>query len=149
MIHFCHGNILKADAEALVNTVNCVGVMGKGLALQFKHRFPKNFIAYRQACERNTVVPGKMFVFHRGIINPKYVVNFPTKRHWKDDSRLCDIESGLIALVRWVKISQTASIAIPPLGCGNGHLKWDEVRPRIMKAFQRLPKVTVLLFSPP
>ena len=99
MMEFITGDILKSDAEALVNTVNCVGVMGRGIALEFKNKFPENFKAYAAACERKEVQPGRMFVFATGwVTGPKYIINFPTKRHWRGKSRLEDIESGLTAL---------------------------------------------------
>ena len=102
MIEFRTGDILKADAEALVNTVNCVGIMGRGIALQFKNAFPDNFKAYAAACAREEVRPGRMFVVDTGYVgNPKYIINFPTKRHWRGKSRMEDIEAGLSALVRF------------------------------------------------
>ena len=125
MIEFRTGDILKADAEALVNTVNCVGVMGRGIALQFKNAFPDNFKAYEAACEREEVQPGKMFVFETGTLtNPKFIINFPTKRHWRGKSRIEDIESGLKALVEEIRQRGIRSIAIPPLGSGLGGLDW-------------------------
>ncbi len=149
MIEITQGNILRANTEALVNTVNCVGYMGKGIALQFKKAFPENFKAYRRACGAENVVPGKMFVFAtNSFVNPKYIINFPTKRHWRGKSRLGDIESGLRTLTEEVKKSDISSIAIPPLGCGLGGLNWDTVRPMIEKAFAELPSVQVLLFEP-
>src|ERR1700675_2478440 len=100
MIEYKKGDILHEDAEALVNTVNCAGVMGRGIALQFKNAFPENFKAYATACEHNEVQPGKMFVYHTGqLINPLYIINFPTKRHWRNKSLIEDIEAGLKALV--------------------------------------------------
>src|SRR3984957_6977511 len=99
MIRFTTGDILHADVEALVNTVNCVGIMGRGIALQFREAFPENFKAYEAACKREEVQPGKMFVFETGwMTNPKYIINFPTKRHWRGKSRIEDIGSGLSAL---------------------------------------------------
>jgi O-acetyl-ADP-ribose deacetylase (regulator of RNase III) len=96
MIEYKAGNILKEDAEALVNPVNCVGIMGRGLALQFKKEFPRNFTSYAAACKRNEVQPGRMFVFETGqLTNPRYIINFPTKRHWRGKSRMEDIEAGL------------------------------------------------------
>ncbi len=101
MIQFKVGNILSEDAEALVNTVNCVGVMGRGIALQFKNAFPDNFKQYERACNHDLVQPGRMFVHEtHQISNPKFIINFPTKRHWRGKSRIEDIESGLVALVR-------------------------------------------------
>src|SRR3984885_5872049 len=104
MINFTTGDVLAADVEALVNTVNCVGIMGRGIALQFKNAFPENFKAYEAACTRQEVQPGRMFVFETGTMtNPKYIINFPTKRHWRGKSRIEDIDSGLIALRNEVK----------------------------------------------
>ena len=149
MLEMASGNLLEADADALVNTVNCVGFMGKGIALQFKQAFPENFRIYERACRAETVVPGKMLVVPTGsIVGPKYIVNFPTKRHWKGNSRIEDIESGLIALIEEVKRLGIRSIAVPPLGCGLGGLKWNEVGPRIEAAFAQLPNVRLLLFAP-
>ncbi len=149
MIEIAKGNILRAEAEALVNTVNCLGYMGKGIALQFKKAFPDNFKVYERACRAEEVHPGKMFVFETGaMLNPKYIINFPTKRHWRGKSRLEDIESGLRALIEEVGKLKVSSVAIPPLGCGLGGLSWSVVRPMIEKAFSSLPEVRVLLFEP-
>jgi len=149
MIEFTKGNLLEADVEALVNTVNTVGVMGKGIALQFRQAFPENYEAYRKACKRGEVKIGKMFVVATGrLTNPRYVINFPTERHWRNKSRLEDIKKGLEDLVRVVKEKDIRSIAIPPLGCGFGGLRWEEVRPLIVKAFESLPDVQVLIYEP-
>ncbi|MGE0684424.1 MAG: macro domain-containing protein [Candidatus Binatia bacterium] len=149
MIELRQGNLLEADAEALVNTVNCVGVMGKGVALQFKQAFPENFRRYEQACRAKEVQPGRMFIVETGrLSNPKYIINFPTKRHWKGKARLEDIRSGLKTLIEEVKRLGIHSIAVPPLGCGNGGLEWAEVRPLIEAAFAQVPEVRTLLFSP-
>ena len=149
MIEFTHGDILVAEAEALVNTVNCVGVMGRGIALQFRKAFPENFKAYEAACERGEVCPGRMLVFETGLLTgPKYIINFPTKRHWKGKSRIEDIEAGLPALVDQVQKRGITSIAIPPLGCGLGGLNWKEVRPKILHAFEALTDVQVHIYEP-
>jgi len=149
MIYKAEGDLLSADVEALVNTVNTVGVMGKGIALQFKQAFPDNYSAYEAACKRGEVQLGKMFVFHRNTFsNPRVIVNFPTKKHWRGRSKLKDIESGLRALIQFVKSEKIQSIAIPPLGCGNGGLDWNDVRPRIEQAFAEVPEVAVQLFYP-
>ena len=149
MIELSHGNLLDADVEAIVNTVNCVGVMGKGLALQFKQRFPENFRRYQQACQAGEVKAGQMLIVPTGrLINPRYIINFPTKRHWKDPSRLEDIQTGLWALIAGVKRLGVRSIAVPPLGCGNGGLNWTRVAPLIESAFAELPEVNVLIFEP-
>ena len=106
--------------------------MGKGIALQFKQAFPENFRAYDRACEAGEVRPGRMFVFEtHSMIGPKYIINFPTKRHWRGNSRIEDIEAGLEALIADGEAAGIQSIAVPPLGCGLGGLDWDDVRPRI------------------
>ncbi|HUG80030.1 MAG TPA: macro domain-containing protein [Bryobacterales bacterium] len=129
--------------------MNCVGVMGRGIALQFRKAFPENFKAYKAACDRKALRVGSMFVYDLNrCINPRVVINFPTKRHWKGKSRIEDIESGLEALVQEVTNRGIRSIAIPPLGCGLGGLDWSEVRPRIEESFSNLGNVRVLLFEP-
>ncbi|WP_437637198.1 type II toxin-antitoxin system antitoxin DNA ADP-ribosyl glycohydrolase DarG [Sorangium sp. So ce854] len=148
-MEFTKGNILRADTEAVVNTVNCVGFMGRGIAAQFKRVYPENFKAYEAACKRKEVVPGRMFMFETGqLTNPRFIVNFPTKRHWRGKSRIEDIESGLVALVEEVTKRGIKSIAIPPLGCGLGGLDWNDVRPLIERAFAALPDVRALVFEP-
>ena len=143
------GNLLETDAEALVNTVNCVGVMGKGIALQFKQAFPEIFTHYAKVCEAKQVKPGRMLVFETdSMVNPKYIINFPTKRHWKGRSKMEDIDSGLADLIAQVRRLQIRSIAIPPLGAGLGGLNWPEVKRRIEAVFADLPEVRVLLFEP-
>jgi O-acetyl-ADP-ribose deacetylase (regulator of RNase III) len=149
MVQLTRGNILKADAEALVNTVNCVGFMGKGIALQFKKAYPDNFESYRKACAAGEVQPGRMHSFEiRSMLNPRYIINFPTKRDWRANSRYEDIASGLTALVAEVRRLKITSIAVPPLGCGLGGLDWNKVRPMIENAFVPLPGVCVLLYEP-
>lgn len=149
MVELEQGDILQAEADALVNTVNCVGVMGRGIALQFRKAFPQNFKSYEAACERKEVRPGRMFVHETGLLTgPRFIINFPTKRHWKGKSRIEDIDSGLRALVEEIKDRGIRSVAVPPLGCGLGGLNWNAVRPRIIQAFDELPDVRVLLFQP-
>ncbi|MDZ4721202.1 MAG: macro domain-containing protein, partial [Roseiflexaceae bacterium] len=149
MITITQGNLLAASVEALVNTVNTVGVMGKGIALQFRQAFPENYAAYQAACRRKEVQPGRMLVVPTNqLVGPRLIINFPTKRHWKGKSRIEDIDAGLIDLVRVVHEHAIQSIAIPPLGCGNGGLDWQDVRPRIEAAFAALPDVRVLLYEP-
>lgn len=149
MIDYRQGDILAADAEALVNTVNCVGVMGRGIALQFKNAFPENFKAYAAACKRQEVQPGRMFVFETGALtSPRYIVNFPTKRHWRGKSRIKDVEDGLRALVDVIRGHGIRSIAVPPLGSGLGGLAWSDVRPRIESALRDLHDVEVVVFEP-
>jgi len=149
MIEFSRGDIVKADAEALVNTVNCVGIMGRGVALQFRKAFPSNFRDYKASCDRKQLHPGRMLVHDLGrLANPRYIINFPTKRHWRGKSRIQDIEVGLTALIEEIRARNIRSIAVPPLGCGLGGLDWDEVHPRIEQDFQAVPGVRVLLFEP-
>ena len=149
MVEYRRGNILEANAEALVNTVNCVGVMGRGIALQFRNAFPDNYRAYKAACDRKEIVPGRVFVFDLNRFeNPRLVVNFPTKNHWKGKSRMEDIESGLADLVRALREHHVKSIALPPLGCGLGGLKWSDVRSAIERAFSAVSDVRVILFEP-
>lgn len=149
MIEFKTGDIFKADTEALVNSVNCVGVMGRGIALQFKNMYPANFKSYADACKRNEVQPGQMFIFETGqLSNPRYIINFPTKRHWRSKSRIEDIESGLKSLVNEIKAKNIRSIAIPPLGSDLGGLSWRNVRPLIKMAMQDLDDVQVIIFEP-
>ncbi len=121
MIEYKTGNILTEDTEALVNTVNCVGIMGRGLALQFKKTYPDNYNAYKKACNRKEMQPGKMFVFSiTGSTRPQYIINFPTKQHWRGNSKLEDIKIGLLALAKELEQRKIRSVAIPPLGCGLG-----------------------------
>jgi O-acetyl-ADP-ribose deacetylase (regulator of RNase III) len=150
MIQSTQGNLLEAKVEAMVNAVNTVGVMGAGIALQFRQKYPEMFKAYSQACESGAVTPGKMHVFELGNQDacPRWIINFPTKRHWREPSRLADVVAGLTDLVSQVQRLNIRSIAIPPLGCGLGGLDWDEVRPRIEKAFANIPDVQVVLFEP-
>uniref|UniRef100_UPI001F1AEA53 type II toxin-antitoxin system antitoxin DNA ADP-ribosyl glycohydrolase DarG n=1 Tax=Vibrio anguillarum TaxID=55601 RepID=UPI001F1AEA53 len=149
MIEITRGDILRADAEAIVNTVNCVGVMGRGIALQFKKAWPENFKVYAAACKSKDVQPGKMFIFETGqLANPRFIINFPTKRHWRGASRIEDIDSGLSALVNDIQRLGIKSIAIPPLGAGLGGLDWTVVREKIEVAMQPLKDVQVLLYEP-
>ncbi|WP_257556043.1 macro domain-containing protein [Sphingobium sp. CFD-2] len=149
MIHFCQGDILNADADALVNTVNCVGVMGRGIALQFKNMFPGNYKDYAKACDRGEVQPGRMFIHETGeLTSPRFIVNFPTKRHWRGKSRIEDIESGLVALRADIVRLGIRSIAIPPLGSGLGGLNWSDVRPRILEALEGLNDVRIDIYEP-
>jgi O-acetyl-ADP-ribose deacetylase (regulator of RNase III) len=149
MIEYKTGDILAEDAEALVNAVNCVGIMGRGIALQFKNAWPENFKAYAAACRRDEVQPGRMFVFETGLLtNPHYIINFPTKRHWREKSRIEDIETGLSALVGEIQKRRIHSIAIPALGAGLGGLAWIEVRFRIESAVRDLETVKIVIFMP-
>jgi O-acetyl-ADP-ribose deacetylase (regulator of RNase III) len=149
MIEFTQGNLLEAKTDALVNTVNTVGVMGKGIALMFKEAFPENFKAYEAACKRHEVQVGHMFVTERQqLMAPRWIINFPTKKHWRQPSQMSWIESGLADLVRVVRERNIRSIAIPPLGSGNGGLDWRDVRPRLIEALKTLDDVNIVVFEP-
>jgi O-acetyl-ADP-ribose deacetylase (regulator of RNase III) len=129
---FTTGDLVTADVDALVNAVNCEGVMGKGIALQFKQAWPAMFVEYQTLARAGQVQPGAMQVHHTGsLLGPRFIINFPTKRHWKHPSRLDDIHSGLAALTETVRDLDIRSIALPALGCGNGGLHWGDVRPLI------------------
>lgn len=149
MIEYKTGNILREDVDAIVNTVNCVGVMGRGIALQFKNEFPENFKAYAEACKKGEVIPGRMFVFETKIlIRPKFIINFPTKRHWKGKSRMEDIHSGLKDLVDVIRKYKIDSIAVPPLGCGLGGLNWSEVKASIEAELSLFDNVHIVIYEP-
>ena len=148
MINYKSGDILREEADAIVNTVNCVGIMGRGIALQFKKAFPRNFEDYKAACDRGDVVPGKMFITERKALTaPRFIVNFPTKRHWRGKSRMEDIISGLEALKIEIIDREIKSIAIPPLGSGLGGLNWPEVRSQIETSLGDL-NIDIIVFEP-
>ena len=149
-IRLMQGDLLKQDdVDAIVNTVNCVGVMGKGIALQFRNKWPANNQAYELACKAGQLKLGQMFVFDSGgLMKPNFIINFPTKGHWRAKSELKSIRDGLKDLVAQVRHLKIKSIAIPPLGCGNGGLEWSDVRPLIVDAFEQLRDVEVRLFDP-
>lgn len=148
----CHGDLLGQDTDAIVNTVNCVGVMGKGIALQFKRKWPENFKAYEYACSAGKVKVGEMFVHDLGGLTgskPRFIINFPTKQHWRGKSQIAFIETGLAGLCRTIKDLGINSISLPPLGCGNGGLDWSEVEPLIRSVLDKnIPEVEVRLFGP-
>lgn len=148
MITETTGDLLTAEVDALVNAVNTHGVMGKGLALQFKRAYPAMFDAYRAAATAGAISLGSVHVWPTGQPCPRYVINFPTKGHWRSASRLTDIESGLADLASVVRERSISSLALPPLGCGLGGLDWADVRPLIFAAFAALPEVRVVLFVP-
>lgn len=146
------GDMFSEPVEALVNTVNCVGVMGKGVALEFKKRWPSNFKAYRNLCDQKKLKPGQMFVFDTKELfpteGPRYLINFPTKAHWRSKSKIEYIEDGLESLLEVIHEYKISSIAIPPLGCGNGGLNWSDVRPLIEAKLSSLQDVDIVLFAP-
>lgn len=149
MVEIVSGDLFEADVDAITNAVNCVGVMGRGVALAFKQRFPDNFVAYKQACDAGSLRPGGVFVFDRGEAQrPRFIVNFPTKDHWRDPSKLSDIEAGLQALATEIDRLSIRSIALPALGCGLGGLDWEAVRNAVETAFGVKTLVRVSLHSP-
>jgi O-acetyl-ADP-ribose deacetylase (regulator of RNase III) len=149
MMRFVQGNLLTAETDAVVNTVNTVGVMGKGIALMFKERFPKNYEAYAAACERGEVQIGKMFVTSNDELGgPRWIINFPTKKHWRQPTKLDWVLEGLDSLKVVIVEKRIRSIAIPPLGCGNGGLEWKVVRPAIETALSNLVDVDIIVYEP-
>jgi O-acetyl-ADP-ribose deacetylase (regulator of RNase III) len=149
MIRYTQGNLLDAPAEALVNTVNEVGVMGKGVALMFRDAFPGNTSAYQAACKRGGVKVGRMFVVqNQDLTGPRWIINFPTKKHWRHPSKLEWVREGLQDLARVLVAKRIRSVALPPLGCGNGGLEWSHVRREIEAALAALPEVEVVVFEP-
>lgn len=149
MIFKVTGDLLRADVEALVNTVNTVGVMGRGVALQFKRLFPENFRAYERACARGEVRIGSMFVYDLSRLkNPRYVINFPTKEHWRGKSRYEYVEHGLADLAQVIQRLGIQSIALPPLGCGLGGLDWNKVYHLIERVLGDMSNVRVLVYEP-
>lgn len=149
MVVFKRGNIFdETDADALVNPVNCVGAMGAGLALQFRKRYPEMFQSYREACEASKVHVRKMHVYKMKGLFPRYIINFPTKQHWRNPSKLEYIQTGLHDLIRMLKDLKIGKVATPPLGCGLGGLPWGVVRKMIVDALQDVPEIEVVAFEP-
>ncbi|MDI9407929.1 MAG: macro domain-containing protein [Candidatus Pacebacteria bacterium] len=149
MIKYTNGNLLDSECQALVNTVNTVGIMGKGVALQFKNKFTANFKDYQIACQTKQIDIGKIWIFETGLLDgPKYILNFPTKIHWRGASKIDYIEKGLVDLRRIIEEYQIQSVALPPLGCGNGGLEWREVRPLIESYLGDRPSCEIHVFEP-
>lgn len=149
MITFKQGNIFDDDAEAIVNPVNCVGVMGKGLALEFKKRFPENFKSYKQQCSQKLLKPGKVYITEEQFDDSKkYVINFPTKMHWRGKSKLEYVLSGLADLVTQCKKLAIKSVAIPALGAGLGGLKWEEVKKVIVDELTEISEINFVVYEP-
>ena len=151
-IEYKNGDMFDEPTEAIVNTVNCVGVMGKGVALEFKRRWPENFKAYKRVCVDKKLSPGEMFIFdNNGFLDSekhRFLINFPTKQHWRSRSKIEYVKDGLADFIEQVRRLGIKSVAVPPLGCGNGGLEWSEVRPLIEEAVTALPKVRFVIFGP-
>ena len=147
-IVFTTGNILADRSQALVNTVNCVGVMGAGLALQVKARWPENFALYQRTCQQNLLLPGGVLTCELDGDAPRFVLNLATKDDWRDPSHLNWIKDGCNNLVRTIRRNQITSVAIPPLGCGLGALDWAVVRPLLERTAQFLPDCAITIYGP-
>jgi O-acetyl-ADP-ribose deacetylase (regulator of RNase III) len=145
MIRFVRGNLFDTSANALVNTVNCAGIMGKGIAYQFKRAYPAYFSDYERRCKRNEVRIGEVYAYQDSA---KLIISFPTKKHWKSNSRLEDVDAGLASLRELLLREGITKVAVPPLGCGNGGLSWTDVRPLIESRLSDLPAVDVEVFEP-
>ncbi len=145
MVTFVKGDIFKSPAQVLTNTVNCVGIMGKGVALEFKNRYPQMFGDYQSKCDQGKVKPGQPYLWED---DSTQVLNFPTKRHWRDNSLLQDVDDGLKYLAGSYEQLGIQSIAMPALGCGLGGLKWSEVQPLIVKYLGALPDLDVYVYEP-
>ena len=141
-------SIFEIDAEAIVNPVNCVGASGAGLARQFARRYPENDRLYRQACQDSRVMPGRGLITETGLDNPGHIVNFPTKRHWRDESRLSNIRLGLRNLRRELLRRGIRSVALPALGVGLGGLDWRDVREIIEREFGEQSEIEVTVCNP-
>jgi O-acetyl-ADP-ribose deacetylase (regulator of RNase III) len=149
VFRFVTGNIFEANVDALVNTVNTVGVMGKGIALQFSRAYPEIVRPYEHACQTGELDIGKVFTVKLSMLEgPRYIINFPTKKHWKGDSRIEYIESGLESLIGEIRRLNIRSIAVPPLGCGLGGLPWSSVKRLIESKLSNLPAVDVAVYEP-
>lgn len=149
MIRYTEGNLLDAPVDALVNTVNEVGVMGKGVALMFKERFPASSEQYQRAAKKGEVHVGRVFVTESdSLVGPRWLIHFPTKKHWRHPSRLGWIHDGLRDLIRVLHRRGIESVALPALGCGNGGLDWHVVRREIEWAFDALPDVKCVVYQP-
>ena len=150
MIRYTQGNLLEAPSEALINTVNEIGVMGKGIALMFREAFPENTRAYETACKEKRVHVGTMFVVQEKdfLTGVRWIINFPTKKHWRNPSKMEWIRQGLKDLARVIRENHIQSIAVPPLGCGNGGLEWNDVKQEIERELSQLEQVDILVFTP-
>ena len=145
MITFVSGNIFDSPAQVITNTVNCVGVMGKGLALEFKNKFPKMFDDYQARCKNRMVKPGEPYLWEDDKVQ---ILNFPTKRHWRENSLLEDIEEGLQYLANHYQEMGIYTLALPALGCANGGLKWEDVKALMIKYLSDIPDFEVFAYLP-
>lgn len=146
MIHYISGDLLESKAQVLVNAVNCVGIMGKGIALSFKHQFPDNYMSYKIACEHNNMKIGDIFIYC--LDHNRYIFNFPTKYHWRDKTKLYYIEQGLNNLIEKSMILNINSIAFPALGCGNGGLNWADVQVLFETTLRKIDNIDCYIYMP-
>ena len=151
-ILYKYGDMFSEQTDAIVNTVNCVGVMGKGVALEFKRRWPENFKEYKKQCERKELIPGKVSIFDTGDMfatsNPRYLINFPTKQHWRSKSKISYIEDGLDSFVKQLRDYKIKSVTLPPLGCGNGGLAWEDVRALLVEKLSSIEDIDFVVYAP-
>ncbi|AFM03947.1 putative phosphatase, C-terminal domain of histone macro H2A1 like protein [Bernardetia litoralis DSM 6794] len=148
-MHYTKGNILESTTEVIINPVNIVGVMGKGLALAFKKHFPHNYKVYKEACKNKTIDIGKLLLVDEFDLEKKqFIINFPTKKHWRNPSKIEYIEEGLKDLVRIIETQKFESMAIPALGCGLGGLEWEDVKLVLEKYLRDLEDIEILIFEP-
>ncbi len=148
-MNYKKGNILESNTEVIVNPVNIVGVMGKSLALQFKQKFPTNYKIYKEACKNKTIDIGKLLLVDESTLEKKkFILNFPTKNHWSNPSKIEYIEEGLKDLVRIIENNNFESMAIPALGCGLGGLEWENVKLLLEKYLGNLEGIEIVIFEP-
>ncbi|WP_338815028.1 macro domain-containing protein [Bernardetia sp. Wsw4-3y2] len=152
-MNYTKGNILESNTEVIINPVNTVGVMGKGLALQFKQKFPTNYKIYKEACKNKTIDIGKLllvsdFKNESNLERKQFIINFPTKKHWRNPSKIEYIEEGLKDLVRIIETQKFESMAIPALGCGLGGLEWEDVRFLLEKYLEKIEGIKITIYEP-
>lgn len=153
-VYFKQGDLFQTDAEGIVNTVNCVGVMGKGVALEFKNRWPENFKAYKKLCDSEQLRPGHVFIYDTNDLfsdsakSQRYLINFPTKNHWRSKSKFSYIEQGLDDLIVQLEKSNIKSVALPPLGCGNGGLDWNQVKDLLIQKLSKIQNINFYIYGP-
>ena len=143
MLKYVEGDLFYSPAQVLVNTVNTVGVMGKGIALEFKKRYPEMFLHYKEECDKHKLVIGKLMLWYEP---DHWILQFPTKEHWRNPSKMEYIEKGLMTFVRKYADYNISSVAFPKLGCGNGELNWNEVKPLMEKYLKDLP-IDVFIYA--
>lgn len=148
MIRYTKGDLFEAQTDAVINTVNTVGVMGKGIALQFKKRFPQNFKIYKKACDEGSFEVGDLLITQSDSLFFKYIINFPTKKHWRNPSEYEYVEEGLKTLLVKIPELGITSVAVPPLGAGNGKLDWQKVKVLLEQYLSQLPEVEFIVYEP-